>query len=56
MLFKDVDLGQNQITVHDIKGNENRVTMLPESIAEKLKIHLQGVKVIHNQYLEKGYG
>lgn len=30
--------------------------MLPESIAEELKIHLQSVKIIHNQDLEKGYG
>lgn len=30
--------------------------MLPETIAEELKIHLQSVKIIHNQDLEKGYG
>ena len=28
--------------------------MLPETIAEELKIHLQGVKIIHQQDLEKG--
>ncbi len=53
---KDVDFAQNQITVRDTKGNESRVTMLPESIAEELKIHLQSVKIIHQQDLEKGYG
>ncbi len=44
---KDVDFAQNQIKVRDTKGNESRVTMLPESIAEELKIHVQGVKIIH---------
>jgi integron integrase len=53
---KDIDFAQNQITIRDTKGNESRVTMLPETIAEELKIHLQSVKIIHNQDLEKGYG
>jgi integron integrase len=53
---KDIDFAQNQITVRDTKGNESRVTMLPESIASELKIHLQGVKLLHLQDLEKGYG
>ncbi|MBE9016273.1 integron integrase [Chroococcidiopsidales cyanobacterium LEGE 13417] len=53
---KDIDFAQNQITVRDTKGNESRVTMLPESIAEELKIHLQGVKILHQQDLQKGYG
>lgn len=44
---KDIDSDQNQITVRDTKGNESRETMLPESIAEELKIHLQGVKILH---------
>jgi integrase len=52
---KDIDFAQLQITVRDTKGNENRVTMLPESIAEELKIHLQSVKILHLQNLEKGY-
>ncbi len=30
--------------------------MLPESIAEELKIHLQSVKILHQQDLQKGYG
>jgi integron integrase len=53
---KDIDFAQNQIIVRDTKGNESRVTMLPESIAEELKIHLQSVKVTHQQDLQKGYG
>jgi integron integrase len=53
---KDIDFTQQQIIVRDTKGNENRVTMLPESIAEELKIHLQSVKILHQQDLQKGYG
>jgi integron integrase len=53
---KDVDFAQEQIIVRDTKGNESRVTMLPESIAEELKIHLQSVKILHQQDLQKGYG
>lgn len=53
---KDVDFAQNQITVRDTKGNESRVTMLPASIAEELKIHLQSVKLLHQQDLQKGFG
>ncbi len=53
---KDVDFAQNQITVRDTKGNESRVTMLPASIAEELKIHLRSVKWLHQQDLQKGFG
>lgn len=53
---KDIDFAQNQITVRDTKGNESRVTMLPESIAEEIKIYLQSVKILHQQDLQKGYG
>jgi integron integrase len=53
---KDVDFEQNQITIRDTKGNESRVTMLPESITEELKMHLQGTKLLHHQDLQKGYG
>ena len=52
---KDIDFAQQQIIVRDTKGNESRVTMLSESIAEELKIHLQSVKIIHQQDLQKGY-
>ena len=54
--IKDIDFAQKQIIVRDTKGNESRVTMLPESISEELKIHLQSVKIIHQQDLQKGYG
>jgi integron integrase len=53
---KDVDFSQQQIIVRDGKGMESRVTMLPASIVEELKMHLQGVRLLHQQDLQKGYG
>ncbi len=54
--IKDLDFPQQQIIVRDTKGCESRVTMLPSTIIEPLKIHLQDVKRIHIQDLEQGYG
>lgn len=53
---KDVDFGQHQLVVRDAKGGESRVTMLPDSVVDILKEHLQGVKRLHQQDLEQGYG
>ena len=56
MQVKDVNFAQQQIIVCDGKGRESRVTMLPVNIAEELKMHLQSVKLLHQQDLQKGYG
>jgi integron integrase len=53
---KDLDFAQQQIAIRDSKGMESRVTMLPKSIVAELKVHLQGVKNLHHQDLDKGYG
>lgn len=53
---KDIDFAQNQVIVRDGKGMESRVTMLPTSLAEDLAFHLEIVKRLHQQDLEKGYG
>jgi len=54
--IKDVDFPQHQIVVRDAKGQESRVTMLPDTIVEPLKEHLLQVKRLHEQDLEQGYG
>ena len=54
--IKDVDCAQRQIVVHDTKGNESRVTMLPDSLIDRLQKHLQEVKHLHQQDLGQGYG
>lgn len=53
---KDLDFAQKQLIVRDGKGMESRVTMLPISLAEELKFHLEIVKRLHQQDLNKGYG
>jgi len=53
---KDVDFEMRQITVRDGKGEKDRVTMLPQSVAEPLRAHLEKVKVLHEHDLEEGFG
>jgi integrase len=35
--MKDIDFGQHHIVVRDTKGNEDRVTLLPQQLAECYK-------------------
>lgn len=53
---KDLDFNYRQITVRDGKGQKDRVTMLPSSIVEPLKIQLEKAKVLHQLDLNEGYG
>jgi hypothetical protein len=53
---KDVDFERRTIIVRDTKGDEDRVTMLPDSVVEPLKEHLQRVKRLHEADLAKGLG
>ena len=53
---KDLDFERRAIIVRDTKGDEDRVTMLPDSVVEPLQEHLQRVKRLHEEDLAKGYG
>ncbi|WP_421657327.1 integron integrase [Leptothermofonsia sp. ETS-13] len=53
---KDIDFAQRQLLIRDTKGRESRVTMLSSRVIEPLQVHLQGVRQLHNQDLERGYG
>ena len=53
---KDIDFGYARITVRDAKSGRDRVTMLPVNIAAPLQIHLQKVKLQHEQDLADGFG
>ena len=53
---KDVDLARLQITVRGGKGDKDRVTMLPVSVAEPLREHLARVRQLHQQELAAGRG
>lgn len=47
--IKNVDFAQNIITVRDGKGEQDRVTMLPESLKELLKHQIEKVTYLHEQ-------
>jgi len=49
---KDLDFAQRQIVAGDTKGNESRVTMLPNRIVEPLSQHLERVKRSHHLDLD----
>lgn len=44
---KDVEFTRNEIVVRDGKGGKDRVTMLPNSLADRLKAHVKVVKAQH---------
>ena len=53
---KDVDFELRTITLRDTKSNRDRVTVLPESMVEPLRLHLAKVKAQHDEDLSKGFG
>jgi integron integrase len=54
--LKDIDFGNHQILVRDGKGEDDRVTILPDSLIPDLDLHLQTVALIHQKDLKQGYG
>ncbi len=53
---KDVDFDYKQVIIRNGKGNVDRVTMLPNIIADNLKLHLEKVKLLHGRDLKEGFG
>jgi integron integrase len=53
---KDIDFGYARITVRDVKGGKDRVTMLPLNLAGGLQRHLQKVGAQHEQDSVEGLG
>ncbi|MDO9695684.1 MAG: integron integrase [Candidatus Latescibacteria bacterium] len=53
---KDLDFQTGEITVRDGKGQKDRRTMLPRSVAGPLRAHLRRVKVLHDRDLALGRG
>ena len=53
---KDIDFGYRQILVRDGKGGKDRVTMLPASVIDRLRRHLERVRALHERDLIEGYG
>lgn len=53
---KDLDFGYSQVTLRDGKGEKERRTVLPESLAEPLGRQLERVRLLHEEDLRAGYG
>jgi integron integrase len=45
--IKDVDLDRRQILIHAGKGDKDRITVLPESLVERLKAHRERLRQRH---------
>lgn len=54
--IKDVDFSRRIITVRDGKGAKDRAVMLPTSVAEPLRHHIEDVHRIHARDLAAGMG
>ena len=53
---KDLDFVRMQISVHETKGKQDRLTMLPRSVVAPLQEHLKEVRAAHERAMREGYG
>ena len=53
---KDIDFGGNAILIRDGKGAKDRITMLPDRVAQPLRRHLAAVQQLHQRDLDEGFG
>ncbi|MGV3724519.1 MAG: integron integrase [Actinomycetota bacterium] len=56
MRVKDVDFDHKQLTVRAGKGEKDRVTMLPQSLTQSLRLQLERAWETHQADLALGYG
>jgi integron integrase len=53
---KDVNLEYRRIIVRNGKGAKDRVTLLPATLVDSLRLHLEKVRVQHERAMANGYG
>jgi len=53
---KDVDFGRREIRLRSGKGGKDRVTVLPDVVRERLEVHLEAVRRLHQKDLGVGGG
>jgi len=53
---KDIDFGSNLIFVRASKGDKDRTTILPQTVKDILKLHIDEVKLLHDKDLAGGHG
>ena len=56
MRVQDIDFDRSEILVRNGKGAKDRVTMLPESLKEPLRDHLEHVRALHEADKAEGFG
>jgi integron integrase len=54
--IKDIDFDRQQIVVRRGKGQKDRVTVLPATAKEALRVHLDGVRRMHSVDCANGHG
>jgi integron integrase len=54
--IKDIDFDNHAIIVRDGKGEDDRVTILADSVVEPLRLHMKYVKALHEKDLAEGFG
>lgn len=52
----DVEFASRRIVVRDGKGAKDRLTMLPRSIVEQLRTHIDATRFVHDRDLTLGFG
>ena len=53
---KDLDFERGEITVHEGKGDKDRVTTMPRAVVRSLQEHLRHVQAVHQEDLADGFG
>jgi integron integrase len=54
--IKDIDFERNELIVRQGKGNKDRVTVLPSSLHEELRVCIHRSKLLHELDLKEGFG
>jgi integron integrase len=54
--IKDLDLATRRLIVRDGKGFKDRITMLPESLVDPLRIRVTRLREIHDAAAKAGFG
>ena len=53
---KDVDFGQNHLLIREGKGDKDRVTVLPSTLVDPLRIQIAAVRALHDRDVAEGCG
>ena len=53
---QDIDFDLGNITIRNGKGRKDRIALLPSACRDRLRIHLDRVRDLHNQDFAKGFG